>query len=106
MAERAAIKEPSAARRIAETLRGEILDGRIGASEALPTVRELSVRFEAKGAVIRKALQLLRGEGYVKPGPAGRLYTPGLDTHWMYGGDFDRFAAVAQPDRYPPHDHP
>ncbi|MFF2074260.1 GntR family transcriptional regulator [Kitasatospora sp. NPDC058162] len=106
MAKRAAAKEPSAARRIADALRAEILDGRIGAGEALPTVRELSIRFEAKGAIIRQALQLLQGEVYVRPGPAGRFYTPSLDVHWMYGGAFDGFAPAAQPDRCPARDLP
>lgn len=52
-------------RRIAETLRGDILAGRLGPGERLLSENELAERHETTRTTVRKAIALLRSEGLV-----------------------------------------
>ncbi|WP_433382851.1 GntR family transcriptional regulator [Streptosporangium sp. CA-115845] len=52
-------------RRIADDLREEILDGRLAPGARLPSENELAVRYATTRTTVRKAIALLRGEGYI-----------------------------------------
>ena len=51
------------ARAIAASFERSILDGRVGASEPLPAVRELAARLKVSPATVAAAYRLLRGRG-------------------------------------------
>ena len=57
--------EHSNARKIAETIRREMAEGRHRAGDLLPPVEELCARFGAAAFAVRRALHLLRDEGLV-----------------------------------------
>ncbi len=50
---------------IASELRSKIIDGALGANQVLPSEAVLSTLYEASRITIRKALEVLRQEGYV-----------------------------------------
>ncbi len=50
---------------IASELRSKIIDGTFGANQVIPSEAVLSTQFEASRITIRKALEVLRQEGYV-----------------------------------------
>ncbi len=57
--------EHSNARKIAETIRREMAEGRHRAGDLLPPVEELCARFGAAAFAVRRALHLLRDEGRI-----------------------------------------
>ena len=52
-------------KQVADVLRDEIKRGAIGRGERLPSVRDLSVRFEIANVTVQSALRVLRDEGYI-----------------------------------------
>lgn len=50
---------------IAEVLRGEIVTGRLRPGERLPSVRELSERYDIAAATAQSALRTLRDQGLI-----------------------------------------
>lgn len=50
---------------VADAIRDEITGGKLGPGERLPSVRELSMRFEIATVTVQSALRVLRDEGYV-----------------------------------------
>lgn len=50
---------------VANVLRDEITRGGLGPGDRLPSVRDLSVRFEIAAVTVQSALRVLRGEGYI-----------------------------------------
>lgn len=50
---------------VADAIRNEITGGQLGPGERLPSVRELSMRFEIATVTVQSALRVLRDEGYV-----------------------------------------
>ena len=50
---------------VADELRGDIQRGRFNLGERLPSVRDLSVRFEISPVTTRHALTVLRDEGWI-----------------------------------------
>lgn len=52
-------------RRIADDLREEILDGRLAPGARLPSENDLAAQYTTTRATVRKAIALLRGEGYI-----------------------------------------
>ena len=51
--------------RLAEDLRGMILEGKIQAGEQLPSENVLSARYQISRHTVRKALSILENEGYI-----------------------------------------
>ncbi len=70
--------ELSRAERIAETLEAEIRDGEPGEGERLPSERELAGRFGASRMTVRRALQILVGEGLVVSYPVRGYFVTGI----------------------------
>lgn len=52
-------------RRIAQTLREEILSGRLGPGDRLPSEHQLADQHDTTRPTVRKAIALLRPEGLV-----------------------------------------
>jgi Predicted transcriptional regulators len=50
---------------VADVLRGEIRSGRFSPGDRLPSVRDLSVRFDIAAATVQSALRVLRDEGLI-----------------------------------------
>jgi len=50
---------------VAEVIRGEITGGQVGPGERLPSVRDLSARFDIAAVTVQSALRVLRDEGYI-----------------------------------------
>ncbi|WP_245328989.1 FadR/GntR family transcriptional regulator [Bradyrhizobium centrolobii] len=63
----------SAAKQIAESVRGAILEGRLKVDERLPSEDELAVRFKVSRPTIREALKRLAAQHLIRSrrGPAG-----------------------------------
>lgn len=60
--------------RIATDLRREIMDGKLGPGDKLPSTETLKARFGASSASVQKSVQLLKAEGLVE-GRAGSAVT-------------------------------
>jgi len=50
---------------VAEAIRAEITSGQVGPGERLPSVRDLSTRFDISAVTVQSALRVLREEGYI-----------------------------------------
>ena len=63
----------SAAKQIAEHIRGAILEGRLKGDERLPTEEELAARYGVSRPTVREALKRLAAQNLIssKRGPAG-----------------------------------
>ena len=52
---------------VADALREEIKRGSVRPGERLPSVRDLSTRFDIASVTVQSALRVLRDEGYIAP---------------------------------------
>lgn len=50
---------------VADAIRDEITTGQVGPGERLPSVRDLSTRFDIAAVTVQSALRVLRDEGYI-----------------------------------------
>lgn len=50
---------------VADAIRDEITAGRVSPGERLPSVRDLSARFDIAAVTVQSALRVLRDEGYI-----------------------------------------
>lgn len=92
-------------RRIAETLRRDIREGRLEPGEQLPSENQLAERHETTRATVRKALALLRSEGlvvseqgrgaFVRPRPPIKLLLTGSNWRAHRGSGQSNFNAEA-----------
>jgi DNA-binding FadR family transcriptional regulator len=73
---------PKAPRVVADTLKQDILNGKVGAGETLPAPDLLLERFGVSRPTLREAFALLESEGLVrlKPGPGGGAIVQALDS--------------------------
>lgn len=92
-------------RRIAETLRREILADRLEPGERLPSENELACQHETTRATVRKAIALLRSEGlvaseqgrgaFVRPRPHLKMLLTGSNWRAHRGSGLSNFNAEA-----------
>ncbi|MGH3932083.1 MAG: GntR family transcriptional regulator [Pseudonocardiaceae bacterium] len=92
-------------RRIAQTLREEILSGRLGPGDRLPSEHQLSDQHGTTRPTVRKAIALLRSEGlvvseqgravFVRPRPHVKMLLTGANYRARRGTDMSNFNAEA-----------
>jgi GntR family transcriptional regulator len=96
---------PPPFRRIADTLRRDIREGRLEPGERLPSENELAEQHETTRATVRKAIALLRAEGlvaseqgrgvFVRPRPHLKMLLTGSNWRAHRGGGLSNFNAEA-----------